>query len=60
MAKKVCKKCRVFVESGNCPICKGNQLTDNWKGKVIILSEESEIGKKLNLKGKGEFAIRVM
>ena len=57
--KKACKKCRVMVEGTKCPICGGNRFSESWKGRVIILSEDSEIAKKLNLKGKGEFAVRV-
>lgn len=60
MVKKVCKKCKIFVEKDVCPICKGNQFTNVWKGRIIILnSEKSEIAKKLELKKDGEYAIRV-
>jgi len=58
--KKVCKKCSVFIEEGNqCPICQGTQLVESWKGRIIVLNcEESEIAKKLNIKQKGEYAIK--
>ena len=57
--KKVCKKCKVFVEGHKCPICKGSQLVDTWKGRVVILKpEKSEIAKKLNIKEKGTYAIK--
>lgn len=59
MAKKACKKCRIIVESGNCPICKGNQFSETWKGKIIILKEESEIAQKLKLKKDGDYAVKV-
>lgn len=58
--KKVCKKCKIFVEEDKCPLCQGTNLTDSWKGKLIILKpEESEIAKKLNVKIKGTYAIKV-
>jgi len=58
--KKVCKKCKIFVEKDTCPICKGNQFADNWKGKVIILDfQKSEIAKKLDIKYNGEYAIKI-
>ncbi len=57
--KKACKKCRALVESGNCPVCNGNQFSDNWKGRIIVLGDESEIAKKIGIKSKGEFAIKV-
>lgn len=60
MAKKVCKKCKLFVSGNECPICQGHEFSDNWKGKVIILdAEKSEIAKRLNIKSKGEYAIKV-
>ena len=58
--KKVCKKCKLFVEGSNCPICKSNQFTDSWKGKLIIIDpEKSEIAKKLDITVKGEYAIKI-
>lgn len=57
--KKVCKKCKIFVEQDKCPLCQGTNLTEAWKGKMIILKpEESEIAKKLNIKVKGTYAIK--
>lgn len=61
MPRKACKKCRIIVDSGNsCPICNSSNLRGDWKGRIIVLSEESEIAKKLNIKQKGEYAIKVM
>lgn len=60
MAKKACKKCKILVEGNVCPICKGNQFVDNWKGRVFIMNpEKSEIAKKIGIKVKGEYAIKV-
>ncbi len=56
---KVCKKCKLFVKGTKCPLCKGNAFTESHKGKVIILSEDSEIAKKLEIKDKGEYAVRI-
>lgn len=58
--KKVCKKCKRFVEGASCPICKGNQFSDNWKGRLIILdANKSEIAKQMQINVKGEYAIKV-
>ena len=58
--RKVCKKCKLFVKGDVCPLCKGNQFSTNWKGKLIILdSNESIIAKKLGITAKGEYAINV-
>ena len=58
--KKVCKKCKLFVDGQVCPICKGNQFSENWKGRVFIADpENSEIAKKIEVTVKGEYAIKV-
>lgn len=60
MAKKVCKKCKLFVSGSECPICHGTQFSENWKGKLIMIdAEKSEIAQKINIKVKGEYAIKV-
>jgi len=60
MAKKVCKKCKIFVEGSVCPLCKGNQFSDNWKGRMYIFDvSKSEIAKKIEVTEKGEYAIKV-
>lgn len=60
MARKVCRKCKLFVEKDVCPICKGNQFSDNWKGRMYILdAEKSEVAKNVGLNVKGEYAVKV-
>jgi len=60
MAKaKACKKCKTIFTGAKCPKCGSEEFSDAFKGKVAILNpEESEIGKKLDKKEKGEYAIR--
>ena len=43
MAKKVCKKCKIFVDEGACPICQGSDFITTWKGKISILNAEKKI-----------------
>ncbi len=58
--KKVCKKCRVFVDGSVCPLCNNSTFTDNWKGRLnIIDAEKSEIAEKVGIKVKGEYVIKV-
>ena len=60
MKKKVCKKCRIFVEGDICPLCKEGQFTETWQGRInVINAEKSEIAKKVGLKSKGEYAVKV-
>ena len=61
MAKqKACKICNTIYESGEkCPRCDSRENTEGFKGRIQVLnSEKSEIAKKLNLKDKGNFAIK--
>ena len=40
MAKdKVCKKCKMFVEGSVCPVCKSNQFTTIYQGRLTILEQ---------------------
>lgn len=60
MPRKACKSCKYLVDGNTCPICKGTQFAESWKGKLIILNaEKSEIAKKVGIKVKGEYAIKV-
>ena len=59
MAKKACKNCGALVLKDICPNCHDAKLTENWKGRIIVVEpENSEIAKKLSIKHKGEYAIR--
>jgi len=58
--KKACKKCKIFVEGNECPICKGSDFVTNWKGRIYIIDEQkSAIAKKVGLPVKGEYAIKI-
>ena len=60
MAKKVCKKCKIFVDKDVCPICNGRDFITSWKGRISILNiNKSEIAKKLDIKREGEYAIKI-
>ena len=60
MKKKVCKKCKIFVEGTECPVCKGNQFSTNWQGRLFILDfNKSMIANKIGITAKGEYAIKV-
>ncbi len=58
--KKVCKKCKIFVETGNCPICKNANFASSWQGRVsIVHPEKSEIGKIMGYNTRGDYVIKV-
>jgi DNA-directed RNA polymerase subunit E" len=60
MPKKACKSCKYLVEGSKCPVCNSEQFSESWKGKLIVLNvEKSEIARKVGIKVKGEYAIKV-
>ena len=60
MKKKVCKRCKMIVEGSECPVCKTNQFSTNWQGRLYIVdASKSAIAEKIGIKVKGEYAIKV-
>ena len=60
MAKqKACKICNTIYEGDKCVKCDSKESTESFKGRIVVLdSEKSEIAKKLDIKEKGNFAIK--
>jgi len=61
MAKaKACKICSTIYEgTDKCPKCESKEGTEGFKGRIVVLDpEKSELAQKLNLKDKGNFAIK--
>ena len=60
MKKKICKKCKLFYDGATCPICKENNVSTSWQGRInIIDANKSIIAQKIGLTIKGEYAIKV-
>lgn len=60
MKLRASKSTKALTSGNVCPITKKTDLTENWKGKVIILNpEKSEIAKKMGFTVKGDYAIKV-
>ena len=50
----------MFVEGSECPICKSNQFSTNWQGRLYVVdTNKSIIAEKIGIKSKGEYAIKV-
>jgi len=60
MAKqKACKICNKIYDGEKCPNCESKEHTENFKGRIVVSNpEKSEIAQKLNIKSKGNFAIK--
>ena len=58
--KKVCKRCKMFVDGSECPSCKVSDFSTNWRGRVAVFdSGKSEIAQRVGFNTKGEYAIKV-
>jgi len=59
--EKACIKCFYIIAQGNeCPVCGSKELTEKWSGYVIVISpEKSKIGKILNAKIPGKYAVHI-
>jgi len=60
MKKKACKHCKFFVEGDVCPVCKNNQFSTVWQGRIYIVDpKKSDIAQKIGIEVKGEYALKV-
>ncbi|MCK4552940.1 DNA-directed RNA polymerase subunit E'' [Candidatus Pacearchaeota archaeon] len=60
MKQKACKICKKIYEGDKCPRCESRESTEGFKGRIVVKNpEKSEIAQKLNIKEKGNFAIKV-
>lgn len=60
MAKqRACKVCNRIYEGEKCPSCDSKEFTESFKGRIVLMNpEKSEIAQKLNMKEKGNFALK--
>lgn len=58
--KKVCKRCKIFVDGPVCPNCGTSSFSNSWQGRLYITDVTSSmIAEKVGIKAKGEYAIKV-
>ncbi|MCX8197765.1 MAG: DNA-directed RNA polymerase subunit E'' [Candidatus Micrarchaeota archaeon] len=58
---RACANCRLIVEEADeCPSCQSKNLTEKFMGQIVVIDpENSEIGKKLEVKAPGRYAIKI-
>ena len=50
----------IVTEAAECPNCHSASLTEKFMGQLIVIDpEKSEIGKKLDVKAPGRYAIKL-
>ncbi|MDG6938856.1 MAG: DNA-directed RNA polymerase, subunit E'' [Nitrososphaerota archaeon] len=55
-----CRKCLAVTQGRVCPVCGSDDLSENWKGLVIMFEPEgSDVASTLNLKKPGRYALQV-
>ncbi len=60
MKKKVCKTCKIVVTENVCPLCRKTAFTTNFQGQInIIDANKSMLAKKIGIKSKGDYAIKI-
>jgi RNA polymerase subunit RPABC4/transcription elongation factor Spt4 len=60
MAHKAVKATKEIIESSEASKYKPGELSDNFKGRVLVLDhEKSEIAQKLKITKKGSYAVKV-
>ena len=58
--KRVCRQDRMFVDEGNCPICKNADFATTWQGRISIIdTKKSFIGRKAGISREGDYALRI-
>ena len=56
---RACKICKTLHENEKCPKCDSKEFTETFKGRIVVFDpEKSEIAQKINLKDKGNFAVK--
>ncbi|MGB9675829.1 MAG: transcription elongation factor subunit Spt4 [Candidatus Bathyarchaeales archaeon] len=60
MSEKACTTCHFITRESTCPKCKSSSLSDDFNGLVIIFDPQgSAIAKAMNIKEKGQYALKV-
>lgn len=60
MSEKACTTCHFITKENACPKCKSSSLSDDFSGLVIIFDPQgSAIAKAMNIKEKGQYALKV-
>lgn len=59
--EKACKQCKaIFSGANRCPSCGSDEISDSFKGKIVVINpEQSEIAKNFKINKKGVYATRL-
>ncbi len=55
-----CRQCHAITTGKVCPVCGSTDLTENWRGLVILFQPEgSDVASVLGLTKPGRYALQV-
>jgi DNA-directed RNA polymerase subunit E" len=58
--QNVCRSCHRLVDGEACVMCGGTNLTDDWKGYLVVIDpRHSDIAQKMNIEAPGRVALKV-
>ena len=57
---RACRTCKNISDESVCPVCKGNEFSDDYSGLLIVLDpENSLLAEKLNTTEPGNYALKI-
>ena len=57
---RACRNCKHISDEAICPICKGNEFSDDYSGLLVVLDPDNSIlAEKLNTSEKGAYALKI-
>jgi DNA-directed RNA polymerase subunit E" len=60
MNQRACTNCHFITKENVCPKCRSTNLSEDYSGIVIMFDpENSAIGKAMDIKDKGRYALKV-
>ena len=57
--EKACLNCRYITNQDKCPACGSDKLTKQWEGYIIIMDLNGEVGKFIEAKTTGRYALKI-
>jgi DNA-directed RNA polymerase subunit E" len=57
---RACRNCKHLTNEQICPVCKGNEFSDDYSGLLIVLDpEDSLLAEKLKTEEEGAYALKI-
>ena len=58
--RRACRSCKTVTEETVCPVCKGNEFSEDFSGILVVLDpKNSLLAEKLEAKEPGTYALKI-